>query len=113
MVLDGQDQDWIRLIIFKNFADQDWIGFNYLQIRFALGLKNFTVRSSLEKSRIFTLELFQYVFVFFSLLFVVLTEKPFTFSEMMNDLRWLGFALRLVAVISRVARLAVLRPNFG
>jgi len=24
------DQDWIRLIIFKNFAGQAWIGFNYI-----------------------------------------------------------------------------------
>jgi len=23
------DQDWIRLMIFKNFADKDWIGFNF------------------------------------------------------------------------------------
>jgi len=22
-------QDWIILMIFKNFADQDWIGFNF------------------------------------------------------------------------------------
>jgi len=24
------DQDWIRLMIFKNFAEQDWIGFNFI-----------------------------------------------------------------------------------
>jgi len=24
-----EDQDWIGLLIFKNFADQDWIGFNF------------------------------------------------------------------------------------
>jgi len=24
------DQDWIRLMIFKNFVDQDWIGFNFI-----------------------------------------------------------------------------------
>jgi len=24
------DQDCIGLIIFKNFADQDWIGFNFI-----------------------------------------------------------------------------------
>jgi len=23
------DQDWIRLMIFKNSADQDWIGYNF------------------------------------------------------------------------------------
>jgi len=22
------DQDWMELVIFKTFADQDWIGFN-------------------------------------------------------------------------------------
>jgi len=38
------DQDWIRLMIFKNFADQDWFGFNFIG---SLGLKNFTVRSCL------------------------------------------------------------------
>jgi len=24
------EQDWIRLMIFKNFAEQDWIGFNFI-----------------------------------------------------------------------------------
>jgi len=24
------DQVWIGLLIFKNFADQDWIGFNFI-----------------------------------------------------------------------------------
>jgi len=24
------DQDWIGLMIFKNFADQGWIGFNFV-----------------------------------------------------------------------------------
>jgi len=24
------DQNWIGLMIFKNFADQDWIGFNFI-----------------------------------------------------------------------------------
>jgi len=24
------NQDWIGLVIFKNFADQDWIGFNFM-----------------------------------------------------------------------------------
>jgi len=24
------DEDWIGLMIFKNFADQDWIGFNFI-----------------------------------------------------------------------------------
>jgi len=23
-------QDWIGLMIFKNFVDQDWIGFNFI-----------------------------------------------------------------------------------
>ena len=27
------DQDWIRLMIFKNFTDQDWIGFNFIGSR--------------------------------------------------------------------------------
>jgi len=35
------DQDWIGLMIFKNFAGQDWIQF--LRIRIGLGLKNFTI----------------------------------------------------------------------
>jgi len=24
------DQHWIELMIFKNFANQDWIGFNFI-----------------------------------------------------------------------------------
>jgi len=24
------DQDWIVLVIFKKFVDQDWIGFNFI-----------------------------------------------------------------------------------
>jgi len=24
------DQDWIGLMIFKNFVNQDWIGFNFI-----------------------------------------------------------------------------------
>jgi len=24
------DQDWIKLMIFKNYADQDWIGFDFI-----------------------------------------------------------------------------------
>jgi len=42
------DQDWIGRMIFNNFADQDWIQFH--RIRTGLGLKNFTVRSSLVDS---------------------------------------------------------------
>jgi len=26
-------QDWIGLMIFKNFAEQDWIGFNFIGSR--------------------------------------------------------------------------------
>jgi len=40
------DQVWIGPMIFKNFADQDWIG-SILSDRTGLGLKNFTVHSSL------------------------------------------------------------------
>jgi len=36
------------LMISKNFADQDWIGFNFIMI--GLGLKNFTVRSFLLRT---------------------------------------------------------------
>jgi len=25
------DQHWIALMIFKNFSDQDWIGFNFFE----------------------------------------------------------------------------------
>jgi len=25
------DQDWIGLLIFKKFASQDWIGFNFIR----------------------------------------------------------------------------------
>jgi len=42
------DQDWIGPIIFKNFADQDWIGFNFIGYSTGLGMKNFTVCSSLS-----------------------------------------------------------------
>jgi len=26
-------QDWIGLIIFKRFVDQDWIGYNFIESR--------------------------------------------------------------------------------
>ena len=42
------DQEWIGPMIIKNFADHDWIGFNFLRIRIGLGLRNFTVRSSVR-----------------------------------------------------------------
>jgi len=35
------DPDWIGLMIFKNFADQDWFGFNFIYgFGTGLGLKN-------------------------------------------------------------------------
>jgi len=40
-------QVWIGPMIFKNFAVQVWIGFKFHWIRTGLGLKKFTVRSSL------------------------------------------------------------------
>jgi len=40
------DQDWIRLMILKNSADQDWIGFNFNGQDWTW-TKKFTVRSSL------------------------------------------------------------------
>jgi len=30
MILPWWVLDWIGLVIFKNFADQDWIGFNFI-----------------------------------------------------------------------------------
>jgi len=45
------DQDWIGLMIFKNFVDMDWIGFCFIRS----GLKNFTVRSSLGSGSCLTL----------------------------------------------------------
>jgi len=47
MILHLAGQDWIRLMILKNFADQDWIGINFIGSGSGLGLKNFIVRSSL------------------------------------------------------------------
>jgi len=31
------NQDWIGLTLFKNFSEQDWIGFEYIQIRTVFG----------------------------------------------------------------------------
>ena len=47
------DQDWIGLIIFKNFADQACIGFTFVRSGLGLRQKNFTVHcgSSLLKKR--------------------------------------------------------------
>jgi len=41
------NQDWIGLTIFKNFADQELDQIQFYRVRTGLGLKNFTVRSSL------------------------------------------------------------------